>query len=95
MLAVNRSPLLHLRLGTPVVVAISLTFIRKFFMMIPCNDLHNKEVQGTIKQGQEFGNSQIKVQNQQIGTEVLHTRESAHQLAMVSHARVEHAPTTA
>jgi len=54
----------------------------------------NKEVEGSITQGQQLGNSQIKVENQHIDTGTLHTKESARELAMASQAKVERAPTT-
>ena len=57
-------------------------------------DLFHKEVEPSIKQGQELGSSQIKVENQHIDTGTLHTKESARELEMASQAKVEHAPTT-
>ena len=47
-----------------------------------------------VTQRQQFGTSHIKVENQQIDTGTLHTKESARELAMASHAKVEHAPTS-
>src|SRR5215472_10841700 len=54
----------------------------------------NKEVEPSIKQGQQYGSSHIKVENQQIDTGTLHTKESTRELAMASQAKVERAPTT-
>jgi len=51
----------------------------------------NKEVEGTMIKQQHLGNSQIKVENKEIGADVLHTRESGHQQAAASQAKVEHA----
>jgi hypothetical protein len=53
----------------------------------------NKEVEGTKIKQQQLGRSQIKVENPEIGADVLHTRESALQHAAASQAKVEHAPT--
>jgi len=60
-------------------------------------EFEHAKVEGTIKQGQQLGSSQIKVQNQQIDTGPLHTtptKESARELETASQAKVEKAPTT-
>ena len=50
--------------------------------------------EGTKLKQQQLGNSVIKVENQTAGTGTLHTKESAHQQALASRVKVEHAPTT-
>src|SRR5215831_10018821 len=51
----------------------------------------NKEAEGTMVKQQHLGSSEIKVENKEIGADVLHTRESALQHKAASQAKVEHA----